>query len=121
MDDRDDGQPCFEWHQRAALVPMSTSSPNIPRWRAVFRPLNLALTLAFGCFVTAVFHFGRSWSWSSAVVAGLVGIGLSLTQDLIKGAGCAGACGWLTRRSGPPALLRWPPAARWSVMRTRPE
>jgi hypothetical protein len=63
---------------------VTTDSPQMPRWRSVFRPLNLALTVAFGGIAAAVFHFGRDWSWASAAVGGAVVIGLFLLQDLIK-------------------------------------
>jgi cytochrome bd-type quinol oxidase subunit 1 len=66
------------------LGAVSTSSPNVSRWRSVFRALNLVLTVAFGGVAAAVFHFGRNWSWASAVVGGLVVIGLFLMQDAIK-------------------------------------
>jgi hypothetical protein len=56
----------------------------MPRWRSVFRPLNMALTVAFGGLAAAVFHFGRDWSWASALIVGAVVIGVFVLQDLIK-------------------------------------
>jgi len=56
----------------------------MPRWRSVFRPFNLALTVGFGAIAAAVFHLGRDWSWASAVVGGAAIIGLFLVQDVIK-------------------------------------
>jgi hypothetical protein len=65
-------------------VAVTTASSDMPRWRSVFRPLNLALTVGFAGFAAALFRFIRDWSWANAAVGGAVVAGLFLVQDLLK-------------------------------------
>jgi hypothetical protein len=65
-------------------VAVTTASPDMPRWRSVFRPLNLALTVALGGFAAALFHFIWDWSWASSAVGGAAVSGVFLLQDLLK-------------------------------------